>query len=93
MPGRSKNKPVPVVQLGILILLCVSVLVYMLGVPATLLNPVGAADGLEASVLEGFALLPPLVRLTLTTWASLAVHLERFQPTTMLTAVPFHPPV
>jgi hypothetical protein len=72
--------------------LCLCVMLHMLGVPATLLDPFDAADTVTASVLEGFSVPSSLPRLSLTVNmvavidAPLSVHMP------ILASALFHPP-
>jgi hypothetical protein len=76
---------------SLLMLLCLCVILQMLGVPSTLLNP--AFDAVESSVFEGFALLPahpglpPLSPFAAITDLRLAMHMP------LLAETLFHPPV
>ena len=49
--------------MAMVMLLCLFIMVQMLGVPVTLLNPLEAADTLAASVLEGFSVPSSLPQL------------------------------
>lgn len=75
------------------VLLCLCVMVQMLGVPVTLLNPLEAADTLAASVLEGFSVPSSLPQLTPSfetipvTDGQSSVHVP------VLASALFHPPV
>lgn len=79
--------------MAIVMLLCLSILVQMLGVPFTLLNPLEAADTQSASILEGFSIPTSLPHLTpsfetdTATDAPPSVHLP------VLASVLFHPPI
>ncbi|ALA58906.1 hypothetical protein NITMOv2_2493 [Nitrospira moscoviensis] len=76
-----------------MVLLCLCVMVQMLGVPATLLSPDGPSDLLGASVLEGFALLPPVIDLAPSSEAETASDTQYVPLRPLLITVPFHPPV
>ena len=79
--------------MAIAMLLSLFILVQMLGVPVTLLNPHEAADTQRASVLEGFSVPSSLPQLTssfetdTTTDAQPSVHLP------VLASALFHPPL
>lgn len=79
--------------LAMVMLLCFFVVVQMLGVPVTLLNPVEAANTLAASALEGFCVpsslpqLNPSAETHPVTGAQPSVHVP------VLTSTLFHPPV
>lgn len=76
-----------------LIILCLCVLLQMLGVAATLLDPAGPADSFAPSALEGFS-LPPTPP-TLSSDSGMSMPLEG----PLITHVPilldsfFHPPL
>lgn len=79
--------------MAIALLLSFFVLVQMLGVPVTLLNPFEAADTQSTSILEGFSVptslpqLTPLFKTNTATDAPPSIHLP------ILASVLFHPPV
>ena len=81
------------VRSGFLVLLCLCVVLQMLGVPATLLDPAGATDSFAGATLEGLSLLqtPP------TLYIHRGVNMPREVP--MAAHVPilldffFHPPL
>lgn len=73
--------------------LCLCVMVQMLGVPATLLNPADFSDLLGSTVLEGFSVIPPTPELFLPT---ISVVISGFLPPVLafvIAATLFHPPV
>lgn len=81
------------VCMAMVVLLCLCIMVQMLGVPVTLLNPGGAADTLAVSVSEGFSVpsslpqLTPSVEMVPVTDAQPSVHVP------VLASVLFHPPI
>lgn len=77
----------------VVVLLCLCVVVHMLGVPATLLDPAGAPDTMGHSVLEGFSVPPSLVQISPSTQAEPAPDIQKMFTSLVLTAFLFHPPV
>lgn len=77
----------------ILLLLCISVVVQMLGVPVTLFNPGVTSDIPGASVLEGFSVPPSAVQLSFSTDAVLVIEVHRLISRPVLASAPFHPPL
>lgn len=76
-----------------LLLLCISVIVQMLGVPVTLLDPGVTSDPLGASVLEGFSVPPSAVQLSFSTDAVLIIEIHRLISRPVLASALFHPPL
>ena len=91
--NRFKESRRGTVCMAMVMLLCICIMVQMLGVPVTLLNPGGADDTLAVSVSEGFSVPSSLPRLTPSvdmvpvTDAQLSVHVP------VLASVLFHPPI
>jgi len=91
--NRFKESRRGKVCMAMVMLLCICIMVQMLGVPVTLLNPGGAADTLAVSVSEGFSVpsslpqLMPSVEMVPVTDAQLSVHVP------VLASVLFHPPI
>lgn len=77
----------------IVMLLCLSILVQMLGVPVTLLNPFEPADTQSVSVLEGFSVPSSLPQLTPSFGTDTATDTQPSVHLPVLVSVPFHPPV
>lgn len=78
---------------AIVMLLSLCVIVQMLGVPVTLMNPVEAADTLAVSISEGFSVPSLLPQLTP---SFETVPVADGQPTVhmpVLASTLFHPPV
>ncbi len=93
MPSIIKKKPGGRAWMVFLLLLCISIVVHMLGVPITLLNPAEASDTVSGSVLEGFSVPPAFDDLMLTTQTAAVVQADRCGHCPVLTVVLFHPPV
>ena len=53
--NRFEENPVGKVCMAMVMLLCLCIMVHMLGVPVTLLNPGGADDSLAVLAYEGFS--------------------------------------
>jgi hypothetical protein len=91
--NRFKESRRGTVCMAMVMLLCMCIMVQMLGVPVTLLNPGGAADTLAVSVSEGFSVPSSLPQLTPSgemvpvTDAQPSVHVP------VLASVLFHPPI
>lgn len=74
-------------------LLCLCIVVQMLGVPVTLLSPVGTVETLSASASEGFSVpssipqLTPAIEMVLVTDSPPSVHIP------VLASTLFHPPL
>lgn len=73
--------------------LCLCVMVQMLGVPVTLLNPVEAADTLAVSVSEGFSVPSSLPHLTPSFETVPVTDGQPFMHVPILASALFHPPV
>lgn len=91
--NRFKESRLGKVCMAIVMLLCVCIMVQMLGVPVTLLNPGGAADTLAVSASEGFSVPSslsqptPSVEMVPVTDAPPSVHVP------VLVSALFHPPI
>lgn len=79
--------------MALAMLLCLFVLVQMLGVPVTLLNPLEPADTRQASVLEGFSIPSSLPQLTSSFKTDTAADAQPSVHLPILTSVLFHPPI
>lgn len=91
--NRLKERRLGRVCMGVAMLLCLVVVVHMLGVPVTLLDPIEAADVLGASALEGFSVPPTVPQLAL---SSETVPVTADQPSIhvpVLASTLFHPPL
>lgn len=78
---------------AIVMLLCLSILVQMLGVPVTLLNPFEPADTQRVSVLEGFSVPSSLPQLTSSFETDTVTDTQPSVHLPVLASVLFHPPV
>jgi len=80
------------VCMAMVVLLCLCIMVQMLGVPMTLLNPGGAVDTLAVSASEGFSVpssipqLTPSVEMVPVTDVQPSIHVP------VLASTLFHPP-
>lgn len=79
--------------MAIALLLSLFVLVQMLGVPITLLNPLEAGDTQRASILEGFSVPSSLPQLMSSFEAETAPDAQPSVHLPVLASVLFHPPV
>lgn len=79
--------------MAMLLLLSLCVLVQMLGVPVTLLNPMDAADTLADSVSEGFSVPSSLPQLTLSFETIYATDVQSSMHVLVFASAMFHPPV
>jgi hypothetical protein len=79
--------------MAIVMLLCLSILVQMLGVPVTLLNPFEPVDTQSVSVLEGFSVPSSLPQLTSSFETDAATDAQPSVHLPVLASVLFHPPV
>ena len=75
------------------ILLCLCIMVHMLGVPMTLLNPGGAADALAASAYEGYSVPSSLPQQTPSFEMVSVTDAQPFIHMPVLASMLFHPPV
>jgi hypothetical protein len=88
--ARTRSRGVRTV---VILFLCLSVIMQMLGVPSTLLSPALSLDTLDASVSEGFSVpsslpqLTPSVEMVPVTDAQPSFHVP------VLASVLFHPPI
>jgi hypothetical protein len=76
-----------------IMLLCACIVLQMLGVPGTMLNPVDISDQPAASVLEGFSLPPTLPQLALFAESVLVADVHPLVHVPILASALFHPPV
>ncbi|HEY6084150.1 MAG TPA: hypothetical protein VIU63_02075 [Nitrospira sp.] len=81
------------IVLSMVLCLCLSVILQMLGVPVTLLNPTLSLDIQGSSILEGFSIPPSPILLTAPTPPHAVSHPLLFPHLLLLTNVPFHPPL
>lgn len=79
--------------MAIAMLLCFFVLVQMLGVPVTLLNPLEPADTQRVSILEGFSVPSLLPELTSSFETATAPDAQPSVHLPVLASVLFHPPI
>jgi len=79
--------------LTFVMLLCCCVVLQMLGVPATLLDPSAAVDALTASVLEGFSVPPTVPQLSPSFESVPTVDGSPLVHVPVLASAPFHPPL
>lgn len=76
-----------------ILLLCLGIVVQMLGVPVTLLDPIMSGNALGASVLEGFSMPPALPHVGLSSESVPVIEHHPSGQVSILAAVPFHPPL
>jgi len=93
MRNPSRKRAASVFCTLVLALLCACVVVQMLGVPATLLDPAAASDTLGNSVLEGFSVPPSVIEIRPLTKAQPVTDILHVFTRPLLITVPFHPPV
>ncbi len=89
----TASRPSKGIRTVIILFLCLSVIIQMLGVPPTLLSPALPLDAPGESVLEGFS-IPPTVPLV--TRSSKTTYLSDTQPSVhvpILASAVFHPPL
>lgn len=91
--NRFEESRLGKVCMAMVMLLCLFVVVQMLGVPVTLLNPLEAADTLAASVLEGFSVPPSLPQLNPSAETDPVTDAQPSVHVPILASAPFHPPV
>jgi len=73
--------------------LCLCVLVQMLGVPVTLLNPDAEADTMSSSVFEGFSIPPTLPQSALSPDSAPLFDVAPLLQVPLLASALFHPPL
>ena len=94
MPPISLYRPSPLFRRASFILfLSLCIIVQMLGVPATLLNPVGSDDLSTASMLEGLSLPPTVHDLYVHSGSSVSRDLPSTVQIPVLLHSFFHPPL
>jgi hypothetical protein len=81
------------VCLAMVVLLCLSIVVQMLGAPMTLLSPGAAADAPAVSASEGFSIPSSLSQLTPSVDMVLATDEQPSTHVLVLASTLFHPPV
>lgn len=77
----------------VLLFFCLCVIVQMLGVPVTLLNPGAAADAPDNSILEGFSVPPSMAQIAPLTKARHVADVPQVAVHPMLVSTLFHPPL
>jgi hypothetical protein len=90
---RFKETRLGKVCMALIMLLCLFVVVQMLGVPVTLLNPVEAADSLTVSVSEGFSIPSSIPQPTLAVNTDPVTDGQSSIHTPVLASTLFRPPV
>ena len=90
---QSKKHRLGKARMAMILLLSLCVLVQMLGVPVTLLNPMDVADTLADSVSEGFSVPSSRPQLTLSFKTISATDDQPSMHVLVLAAAMFHPPV
>jgi hypothetical protein len=88
-----KERRIRKARMAIALLLSLFVLMQMLGVPVTLLNPLEAADTQHASILEGFSVPSSLPQLTSSFETETAPDAQPSVHLPVLASMLFHPPV
>jgi hypothetical protein len=81
------------VRTVVILFLCFSIIMQMLGVPVTLLSPALSPDTLEGSVLEGFSVLPTVPQLTLSSETAPVTDAQPSVHILVLASALFRPPV
>jgi len=88
--ARTRSRGVRTV---VILLLCLSVIMQMLGVPSTLLSPALSLDTPGESVLEGFSIPPTVPQLILSSETVPVTDAQPSVPVPILAFALFHPPV
>lgn len=88
-----EERRIRIACMALAMLLCLFVLVQMLGVPVTLLDPFEPADTQSVSVLEGFSVPSSLPQLTPSFETDTATDTQPSVHLPVLVSVLFHPPV
>jgi hypothetical protein len=91
--NRFEESRLGKVCMAMVMLLCLCIMVQMLGVPVTLLNPAVAADTLAVSVSEGFSVPSSLPQLTPSVEMVPVTDAQPFVHVLVLASALFHPPV
>ena len=76
-----------------ILVLCLCILLQMLGVPVTLLEPDSSFDAVGASILEGFSVPPSPIDLTLSPDKLAFADQPALLHISILAFAPFHPPL
>lgn len=77
---------------ALVMLLCLCIVVQMLGVPVTLLTPVGTVDTLAESVSEGFSVPSSFPQPTLSVEVVPVTDAQSSAHLVVLASAMFHPP-
>jgi hypothetical protein len=97
MFNRTRNRIAKTRSKGfrtvVILFLCLSVFMQMLGVPVTFLSPALSPDTLGASVLEGFSIPPTMSQLTFSAQTAPATEAQPSVHALVLASSLFHPPV
>ena len=88
-----KDSGIPSSAVVVVLFLCVCVVLQMLGVPVTLLNPSDSSDALGGSVLEGFSVMPALPEMILFSRQGSFPNVCASAHVPILASALFHPPV
>jgi hypothetical protein len=91
--NRVKESYIGKACMAIALLLSLFILVQMLGVPVTLLNPLEAADTQRTSILEGFSVPSSFPQLTSSFETETAPDAQPSVHLPVLASMLFHPPV
>ncbi len=77
----------------VFLLLCLSIIVQMLGVPPTLLSPALSLDTVSESVLEGFSIPPTVPLITRSSQTAFVIDTQPSVHGPILASAVFHPPL
>jgi len=88
--ARTRSRGIRTV---VILFLCLSVIMQMLGVPPTLLSPALSLDTLGESVLEGFSIPPTVPLLIRSSKTSSVMDAQPSMHVPILASALFHPPV
>jgi hypothetical protein len=88
--ARTRSRGIRTV---VILFLCISVLMQMLGVPLTLLSPVLSLDTLGESVLEGFSIPPTVPLVTRNSKTGFVTDTQPSVHVPILASAVFHPPL
>jgi len=90
--SRRAGQPVPL-AIGLVVIVCLSVFLQMLGVPAPLLNAGESLDVGEASISEGFSLLTSCPHCVVFSRRERVADRDPSLHVPILAASLFHPPL
>lgn len=89
----TASAPSKGIRMVVILFLCLSILIQMLGVPPTLLSPALSLDPVGESVLEGFSIPPTVPLVTRSSKTTFVIDAQPSVHGPILASAVFHPPL